>query len=158
VFHVRVKEKNMTKPVRYQRGCLYLENGVWFARYRERVSQNDGSTKWQRRAKRLGSIKEFPSQSQAEPARTAFMQKINTGHFMADPSMTLKDFVESSYLPWAKTEHRASRYKGYREIWVNQIRDRIGNFYLREIRTVHVSRMLRAIAAENSDEDHTSAL
>ena len=76
------------------------------------------------------------------------MQKINTGQFTPDSSMTLKDFVELSYLPWAKAEHRASTYKGYREIWENQIRDRIGNMYLREIRTVHVSRMLRVIAAE----------
>jgi integrase len=77
------------------------------------------------------------------------MLKINAGHFAPDPSMTLSDFVEFSYLPWARAEHRASTYKGYREIWENQIRDRIGKLYLREIRTVHVSRMLRASAAQN---------
>jgi len=138
----------MTKPVRYQRGCLYSENGVWFVRYRERVSHRDGSTKWKRRAKRLGTTDEFPTEGHVESERTAFMQKINAGQFAPDTSMTLKDFVELSYLPWAKAEHRASTYKGYGEIWENQIRDRIGHLYMREIRTVHVSRMLRTIAAE----------
>jgi len=51
-------------------------------------------------------------------------------------------------LPWLQTERRASTYKGYREIWENHLSKRVGEIRLREFRTVHASRMLRAIAAE----------
>ena len=37
-----VKEGTLTRPVRYQKGCLYQDNGAWFVRYRESVRQKDG--------------------------------------------------------------------------------------------------------------------
>jgi len=56
---------------------------------------------------------------------------------------------EGAYLPWTKEERRASTSKGHHEIWINQIRDHVGELRLREFRTVDASRMLRAIAKEN---------
>src|SRR5580704_6880039 len=38
-----VKEINMTKPVRYQKGWLFQDHGAWFVRYRESVKQKDGT-------------------------------------------------------------------------------------------------------------------
>lgn len=138
----------MTKAVRYQRGQLYREHGAWFVRYRERVQEENGSIKLQRRTKRLGSVEEFPTKSDIEPLRAAFMQKVNAGHFSPESSMTLSDFVETVYLPWVKAERRASTYKGYKEILENHILKRVGQIRLREFRTVHASKMLRAIAVE----------
>ena len=64
------------------------------------------------------------------------------------PSMTLQDFFERIYVPYIQ-EKRASTRKGYEEIWRNHIRDRVGHIHLREFRTVHASKMLKAIAADN---------
>jgi hypothetical protein len=66
--------------------------------------------------------------------------------FTPETNLPLKDFVESIYLPFIESETRASTKKGYREIWNNHICDRVGNVRLREFRTVHASKMLRAIA------------
>jgi integrase len=63
--------------------------------------------------------------------------------------ITLTAFVEGAYLPWTKEERRASTSKGHHEIWINHIRDHVGELHLREFRTVDASRMLRAIAKEN---------
>ena len=63
--------------------------------------------------------------------------------------MTLAEFVDRCYLPWAEAERRASTSKGYWEIWENHMSARIGMLRVRDVRTVHVSRVLRAIAAEN---------
>ena len=52
-------------------------------------------------------------------------------------------------MPWTKEERRASTSKGHHEVWFNHLRDRVGEFRLREFRTVDASRMLRAIAKEN---------
>ena len=138
----------MTKPVRYQKGQLYQDHGAWFVRYRDRVRQGSDSVKLQRRTRRLGSVDEFPTKSDVEMLRTAFMQKVNAGQFSPDSSMMLSQFVESAYLPWVEAERRASTNKGYREIWENHIRERIGQIRLREFRTVHASKMLRTIADE----------
>ena len=138
----------MTKPVRYQKGQLYRDHGAWFVRYRERVRQQDGSIKLQRKTERLGSVEKHPKQSDIEPLRAAFMQKINAGVAVPESTMTLCEFVEAVYLPWAQAERRASTHKGYKEIWENHLLKRIGHIRLRDFRTVHASKMLRAIAAE----------
>jgi hypothetical protein len=39
--------------------------------------------------------------------------------------------------------------KGYREIWNNHIRDRVGHIQMRWFRTVDASKMLKAIAEDN---------
>lgn len=73
---------------------------------------------------------------------------LNADKFMPEASITLKEFVDEIYLVYIE-EKRASTKKGYAEIWKNHICDRVGHIQLREFRTVHASRMLRAIADEN---------
>jgi hypothetical protein len=137
---------------------LYQDNGAWYVRYRERVRQKDGSTNFRRRAKRLGSVDRFPRSDDIEPPRVSFMQRINHDRCDPDSSATLAEFVDRSYLLWAEQERRASTSKGYREIWENHISARLGESRVRDVCTVHVSRMLRAIAAEHDfGEKHASA-
>lgn len=62
--------------------------------------------------------------------------------------MVLREFVDKIYLPYIE-ELRESTKKGYREIWNNHIRDRVGHIRMREFRTVDASKMLKAIAGEN---------
>jgi len=143
-----LKEKKMTKPVRYQEGHLYARHGAWFVRYRERTRQFDGSIKDQQRAKKLGSIEDYPRESQIRPLFAEFMRKLNASTFTPETCMTLTDFVENFYLKYIE-EKRASTKKGYTEIWNRHIRKRVGHIRLREFRTVDASRMLKAIANEN---------
>ena len=77
------------------------------------------------------------------------MQTVNRDRHSANSRITLTAFVEGAYLPWTKEERRASTSKGHHEIWINHIRDHVGELHLREFRTVDASRMLRAIAKEN---------
>ncbi len=139
----------MTKPVRYQDGHLYVDHGAWFVRYRERVRQEDGSIKLKQRARRLGSVKDYRRESDIRPLLTEFMQRLNAAKFTPEANLTLKGFVENIYLPFIENETRASPKKGYREIWNNHMCDRVGEIRVRDFRTVHASRMLRAIADEN---------
>jgi integrase len=138
----------MTKPVRYQDGCLYVDHAAWFVKYRVRVRQEDGSIKLRQRAKMLGRVADYPRESDIRSLKIEFMQRLNAGGFTPDSSMSLRDFVEKVYLPYSE-ELRASTKKGYREIWNNHISDRVGHIRMREFRTVHASKMLKAIADEN---------
>lgn len=112
------------------------------------MRQEDGSIGLKQKAKRLGSLKDYPLKSQITPVYTGYMQRVNAGKFMPEASMTLKQLVDEIYLGYIE-EKRASTKKGYAEIWKNHICDRVGYIQVREFRTVHASRMLRAIADEN---------
>jgi integrase len=133
---------------RYQNGRVYEEQGAWYVQYRQRIALEDGSSKLNRSAKRLGRTQGFANIFDVERCRASFMQIVNCDRLSANSRVTLTAFVEGAYLPWAKEEHRASTSKGHHEIWSNHLRPRTGELRLREFRTVDASRMLRAIAKE----------
>jgi hypothetical protein len=96
---------------RYQEGQLYVHHDSWFVRYRERVQQLDGSVKDRQRAKRLGSVKDYPRESQIRPLFAEFMRQVNAGGLTPESCKTLTDFVENCYLKYIE-EKRASTKKG----------------------------------------------
>src|SRR5246127_228054 len=115
---------------------------------RQRISQLDGSSQLERVSKCLGRSNDFSNIFEVEKSRESFMQTVNRDRLSANSRVTLTAFVEGAYLPWTKEERRASTSKGHREIWINYLRNRVGELRLREFRTVDASRMLRAIAKE----------
>jgi integrase len=112
------------------------------------VRQPDGSIKNQQKAKKLGSVKDYPRESQIRPLLAEFMRQLNAGNVTPEACMTVAEFVEKFYLNYIE-EKRESTKKSYSEIWNNHIRDRVGHIPMREFRTVDASRMLKAIANEN---------
>ena len=139
----------MKTDLRYQNGFLYEHHGAWYVRYRQRISKEDGSCNLNHLSKHLGRSKDFRDISDVELRRASFMQTVNRDRLSANSRITLTAFVEGAYLPWTKEERRASTSKGHHEIWINHIRDHVGELHLREFRTVDASRMLRTIAKEN---------
>jgi integrase len=140
----------MKTNLRYQNGFLYEHHGAWFVRYSQRISKHDGSTNLNHASKHLGRSKDFRNISDVEQCRALFMQTVNRDRLSANSRTTLTAFVEGAYLPWTKEERRASTSKGHHEIWINHIREHVGELRLREFRTVDASRMLRAIAKANN--------
>ena len=132
----------------YQKGYLYEDHGAWYVQYRQRISQADGSSQLKRISKYLGRSNDFSNIFEVEQCRESFMQAVNRDRLSANSRITLTAFVEGAYLPWTKEERRASTSKGHQEIWINYLRNRVGELRLREFRTVDASRMLRAIAKE----------
>jgi integrase len=132
----------------YQKGYLYEDHGAWYVQYRQRISQADGSSQLKRVSKYLGRSNDFSNIFEVEQCRESFMQTVNRDRLSANSRITLTAFVEGAYLPWTKEERRASTSKGHEEIWINYLRNRVGELRLREFRTVDASRMLRAIAKE----------
>ena len=132
----------------YQEGYLYEDHGAWYVQYRQQISQADGSSQLKHVSKHLGRSKDFSNLFEVEQCRASFMQTANRDRLSANSRITLTAFVEGAYLPWTKEERRASTSKGHQEIWINYLRNRVGELRLREFRTVDASRMLRAIAKE----------
>src|SRR5712664_1591796 len=139
----------MKTNLRYQNGFLYEHHGAWYVRYYQRTPKEDGTRQLNHACKHLGRSKDFRNISDVELRRASFMQTINRDQLSANSRITLTSFVEGVYLPWTKEERRASTSKGHHEIWINHIREQVGDIHLREFRTVDASRMLRAIARES---------
>jgi len=132
----------------YQKGHLYEDHDAWYVQYRQRISQADGSSQLKRVSKYLGRSNDFSNIFEVEQCRESFIQTVNRDRLSANSRITLTAFVEGAYLPWTKEERRASTSKGHEKIWINYLRNRVGELRLREFRTVDASRMLRAIAKE----------
>jgi hypothetical protein len=64
---------------RYQKGYLYEEHGAWYVRYRQRVPQEDGSSKLKHISKHLGRSKDFSNIFAVERCRASFMQTVWDG-------------------------------------------------------------------------------
>ncbi len=118
----------MKADLRYQNGYLYEHNGAWYVRYRQQISQEDGSSKLKLVSKNLGRSKDFSNIFEVERCRASFMQTVNRDRLSADSRITLTTFVEGAYLPWTKEERRASTSKGHHQVSINHFRDRVGNF------------------------------
>ena len=99
---------------RYQKGYQYEEHGAWYVRYRQRVPQEDGSSRLKHISKHLGRSKDFSNIFLVERCRASFMQTVNQDRLSTNPRITLTAFVEGLYLPWTKEERRASTSTGHR--------------------------------------------
>src|SRR5712671_1503021 len=124
---------------------MYERPSAWYVRYRERILQEDGSTKLNHVSKHLGRSADFSNIFEVKRCQASFMQAVNRDRFSAHSRITLTAFVEAAYLPWTKEERRASTSKAITKSGSITSRDHVGELRLREFRTVHASRMLRAI-------------
>ena len=122
----------MTRP---QRGYLYKASSAWHVRYRENVWQQDGSTKRVQVSRRIASLSECPRKSDARRRADEIMHSINTDLTSSFSTMPLVRFVDDIYLPYVKSEKRASTYRGYRHIWNKDLKPRLQGVLVREIRT-----------------------
>lgn len=136
----------MTRP---QRGYLYKASGAWHLRYREDVWQPDGTTRRVQVSKRLASLIECPRKTEAVRLANEIMYRVNNDLTSPYSTMPLVSFVEDLYLPHVKSQNRASTLKGYRDIWHNHIKPKVGEMRVREFRTWDVERLLRRIAQES---------
>jgi hypothetical protein len=71
---------------------------------------------------------------------------VNAHSFSPEKNCTLGDFVDNVYLPHLKEQKRASTYKGYRDMWQNDLKPHAAERWLREFRTCDAQRLLEDIA------------
>jgi integrase len=138
-----------------QRGYLYEQHGSWHVRWREIVRQPDGGLRKINRSQRLASKEDYPRKKEILPVMNEFMasrqNSITTveGADAIFAGMTIAEFVEGHYLPFVSAQKRPSTRRGYKQMWKAYVQDRVGSMRLRDFKTVHGSRLLKSIAAEN---------
>ena len=143
-----------------QRGSIIKRNGSWLLRYREpRVI--DGKVKKVRAAIKLAQVsEEYPTKRSVLLLADKILHPLNSGHQVAESSLTVKQFINTVYLPHVKKTLRASTYKDYsQDIFEKHIKLRLGDVRLKDFRTVTAQRILKDIAEKNDGKvNHTTLL
>jgi integrase len=122
-----------------QKGQIFQRHGAWHLRYRVAGKQ---------KSVRLAPFcDQYRTVKSVRGLADQILQPINEGQQPAGPQ-TLQQFVERTYLPYAKQHKRPSTYRGYINLYNAQIADRIGGMKLATFRTVDGQRLLDSIASE----------
>jgi integrase len=134
---------------RQQSGYLFHRGRSWFVRYCDDVLAPDNTVKRKLVCKKLDV--EYGDEYRTKASVKSFVQEIlapiNSGVLNPQSTMLVADFVENVFLPqYAEKQLRASTLKGYRDIWNDHVKNRLGKLTLRQFRTVHGEQMLAAIA------------
>ena len=66
----------MKANLRYQNGHLYQEHGSWYVRYRQRTSQENGSSRVKHLSKQLGRSKDFSNIFEVERVSFPYVPNI----------------------------------------------------------------------------------
>lgn len=132
---------------RHQKGYIFKKGSWWYVRYYDDVVQEAGSIKRVQVARRVAPVcDQYCSRRAVIPLAEEFLLPLNNGTLSPDSTMTLDQFMEKSYLPYAKAQKRPSTFKGYKAIWEDYLKARSGEVRLREFRTCDAERLLADIA------------
>lgn len=130
----------------WQRGYVYKAFGAWHVRYRENQLQPDGSVKRMQVSKRVGSLAAYRTKTEARLAARETVEGANRADQTQDGSMTLEQFADRQYIPYAKRQLRPSTWSVYESVWTNHLKTRVGEVRVREFRTYHGEQLMAELA------------
>jgi integrase len=130
--------------MRTQTGNVILRSKIWYVRFYNR----DGKRVTQQLEHPDGGPlkKEGPYKSEARVREivSEVMRQVNSDNgvpeFVAD--VTVGEFWEATYLPWAEANLRASTVAGYKKTWGLYLKEQLSHWKLREYKTPHGSQLL----------------
>jgi integrase len=133
--------------MRTQTGNVILRSKVWYVRFYnrdgKRVTQQlehpDGGP-----LKKEGVYK---SVARVQDIVNDVMRDVNSdnGVESATVDVTVGEFWEATYLPWAEANLRASTVAGYKKTWGLYLKDQLSRWKLREYKTPHGSQLLSGL-------------
>lgn len=121
---------------RQQRGYLYRKSNCWYLRY---WAVTDGE-----RIQKSERLEEAKTKTAARALADEFLVPLNAGD---QATVTLRAFVEQTYLPAVEQQKRPSTFAGYQSEWRN-LAQHIQDVQLRDFHTADGERILWAIAQE----------
>lgn len=138
-----------------QRGQIFRRGRSWFLRYWE-IRLENGVRVQRRVCKRIAPFcKQYSSKRTVESIAKEILDRVNEANQRPESTQMLSSFIENVYLPHVKDSKRPSTYRGYRDIFEDHLKKRLGDVRLRDFRTVTGEKLL-ALIASDSALSHTS--
>jgi integrase len=133
---------------RKQQGMIIRIGDNWYVRYWERRAV-DGTLERKRVTHLLRPVttrgKHPPADVKNEAAQ--HMAAVVGCAIPPERIVTIGEFVDNVYLPWAKEHKRPSTHKQYRDVWEHHLKARCASALLKGARTFHVQQWLSDISA-----------
>lgn len=130
---------------RHQQGYIWRKARSWYGRWREDVLDEGRVVRKQRSRKLADYIDRYRSESDVQPLLDEILKPINTGKVSPESTLTIDEYVEQFYLPYAEENCKPSTYSGYKTQWQMYLAPRLTRAVLRDFRTVHAANLLADI-------------
>lgn len=138
---------NIQMRKRHQDGYIFRKGGAWYLRYYE----PDAAGERRQGCRKLADYSDrYRCESDVRSLAEAFLRPLNEGKFSPQSTLTVAEYVDSYYLPYAKSEHRPSTYAGYATLWDTYLADRLKKISLRDFRCVDATSLLAEIHRQHN--------
>jgi len=136
--------------MRIQKGYIWLQNRIWYGRWREPVLQPDGTISREQRSRKLVErCDRYRSKSDVQPLLDEILKPLNEGRVNGQCTQTVTRFVESFYLPYAKENCKPSTFHGYSKLWRSYLVPGLADVVLRDFRCVDAAKLLAQLHREH---------
>jgi integrase len=135
---------------REQSGYLYKRGEWWVLRYRATVNES-GVLRRIQRAEKIASVAEYPTEEAVRQSKQ-FKHKLTDATIetpAADKVMRLGEYASKVFLPAMAEQRKASTARDYRNRWNRYLAPHCAKLWMREVKTHHVSAILKAIARDH---------
>jgi integrase len=131
---------------RYQTGNLYLKGESWVGRWRVDVVLSDGSQRRVRRARVIGTLKEYPTKRLARRRFETLLAEVNATDYRPRRIASLAEFVER-WRTDVLSHHKAATVKAAESHLRSHILPHLGRLRLEEITSEAQQRFVTHLSA-----------
>jgi integrase len=119
-----------------QKGFIFKKGGSWFLRYRDNVIEG-GQVRRKLECKKLAPVCDrYRSEKDLHALRDEILAPINSGKLKAESTLTVAEFAEDYWLPWARENCKPSTVAAYEWLWRTYLAPYLQDISLRDFRTV----------------------
>ena len=130
---------------RHQDGYIWRKGGSWFGRWWEDVLM-DGHIVRRQKARRLAPYCDrYRTEGDVRPLLEEVLRPLNEGKARPESTLSVAQFVQDYYLPFAQENCRPSTYSAYKTQWESYLAPRLTRTILRDFRTVDAANILADI-------------
>jgi integrase len=132
-----------------QSGFIFKKSGSWFLRYRDNFLA-DGAITRKQVCKKLASVCDrYRTKRDVQALADEILSPLNAGKLKAESTMTVAEFAEGNWLPWARENCKPSTVAGYETLWKTYLSPYLQKISLRDFRTVDAANLFFEILREN---------
>jgi len=128
-----------------QQGYTFKKSGSWYVRYRDDVIVN-GQIERRQKCKRLAPVcDKYRTKKDVRGLRDEFLLPIKSGAVKPESTLTVAEFAEHHWLPWARENCKPSTVAGYKTLWETYLAPYLKETSLRDFRTVDAANLFAEI-------------
>jgi len=128
-----------------QKGYVFKRGDSWFLRYRDKFLV-DGVLVRKQKCERLAAICDrYRTKKDLQGLKDEILNPINSGKAKAESTLSVVEFAEEHWLPWARENCKPSTVAGYETLWKTYLAPYLQKISLRDFRTVDAANLFAEI-------------